>query len=145
MLMNGLERNHLRPLKKCSDPHTGITTTLNITNVLYLAKNTNSSFYGTMLYYVLMSMNEIDDYKYGYGKDKDNNIKVYKYDDIAATSTVLNCNHILNFTRYVKYDNDYYKFIQDFTKAKEDTEKGIDYYKIPNLDNMNKIQVTCLP
>lgn len=80
------------------DPYTGITTTLNITKIVYLAKNTNNSFYWTMLYFILMTMDEIDAYKYGYGKDKESNIKIYKYDDIAAAATVLNSNNILNFT-----------------------------------------------
>lgn len=127
------------------DPYTGITTTLNITNLVNLSRNTMSSFYGTMLYFVLKSMDKISAYKYGYGKDENNNICVYKYDTIAATATVLNSDNELNFTRYVKYDCDYLKFIQDFTVAKEDAEHDVDYYKIPELENMNKIRATCLP
>ena len=127
------------------DPYTGITTTLNITNIVNLSKSTNNSFYGTMLYFVLMSLDKINAYKYGYGKDENMNICVYKYDTVAATATVLNSDNELNFTRYVKYDSDYLKFIQDFSEAKEDAEYNVDYYKIPNLENMNKIQVTCLP
>lgn len=30
-------------------------------------------------------------------------------------------------------------------KAKEDAEKDVQYYKISDLDSMNKVQVTCLP
>ena len=80
------------------DPYTGVTTTLNITNLVKLSRNAKNSFYGTMLYFVLMSMNKINAYKYGYGKDEDNNICVYKYDTIAATVTVLNSDNELNFT-----------------------------------------------
>lgn len=127
------------------DPYTGVTVTLNVSNIVYISKNTKNSFYGTMLYFVLMSMNKINVYKYGYGKDENKNICVYKYDTIAATATVLNDKNELNFTRYVKYDYDYSKFMQDFIEAKNDAENNIDYYKIPNLDNMNKVQVTCLP
>lgn len=126
------------------DPCTGITTTLNVTNVVKLSKDTNNSFYGTMLYFVLMSMNEFDAFKYGYGKIG-NELCVFKYDDIAATVTVLNKENELNFTRYIKFDYDYGKFIYDFSKSKEDAENNIDYYKIPELENMNKVQVTCLP
>lgn len=126
------------------DPYTGITTTLDITNLVCMVKNANQSLYGTMTYLVLMSMNEIDAFKYGYGKDN-GKYDVYKYDDIAATVTVLTQNHELNFTRYIKYDNDYLKFMKEFNNANHDAENGVDYYKISNLDNMNKIQVTCLP
>ena len=107
------------------DPYTGITTTLNITNLVHFVKNTNNSFYGTMLYFVLMSLDKVDAFKYGYGKDVKNILQVCKYDDIAATTTVLSENGELNFTRYIKFD--------------------ANYDKIPNQDNMNKVQVTCLP
>ena len=127
------------------DPYTGVTTILNITNLVNLSKNTGNSFYGTMLYFILMSMDKIDAYKYGYGKDENNNVCVYKYDTIAATATVLNSDNELNFTRYVKYNCDYLKFIQDFISAKEDAECSVNYCKISDLENMNKIQVTCLP
>ena len=90
-------------------------------------------------------MDKIDAYKYGYGKNEENKIGVYKYDSIAATATVLNSENELNFTRYVPFDSDYLTFIRNFTEAKIDTEENVDYYKIPNLENMNKVQVTCLP
>lgn len=32
------------------DPYTGVTTTLNITNLVNLSKATNNFFYGTMLF-----------------------------------------------------------------------------------------------
>lgn len=35
--------------------------------------------------------------------------------------------------------------MKKFTKAKEDAENNVAYYKIPDFENMNKIQVTCLP
>lgn len=127
------------------DSYTGITTTLNVSNLVHISKNTNISFYGTMLYFVLSSMNKINAFKYGYGKKEENKYCIFKYDDIAATATVLNEKNELNFTRYVKYDSDFFKFLLNFTKAKKDSENNIAYYKIPDLENMNKVQVTCLP
>lgn len=127
------------------DPYTGVTTRLNITNLVEFVKNTNVSFYGTMLYFVLMSLNEIEHFKYGYGRDEQDNLNIYKYDEVAATATFLNKIGELNFTRYIKFTNDYIKFIKEFYGAKSDAENNVEYYKIPNQDNMNKIQVTCLP
>ena len=127
------------------DPYTGVTTQLDVTNLVYMCKYMNSSFYGTMLYFVLMSMNGIDAYKYGYGKTEDDAFSVYKYDDIAATFTVLTSENELNFSRYVKFDCDYQKFMQNFSEAKLAAEHNVPYYKIPNLSDMNKIQVTCMP
>ena len=143
--MHGQDKKAYKIFSNYDDPYTGVTTTLNITNLVNLSKATNNSFYGTMLYFVLMAMDKINAYKYGYGKDENNNICVCKYETIAATATVLNSDNELNFTRYVEYDSNYLKFIQDFSEAKEDAEYNVDYYKIPNLENMNKIQVTCLP
>lgn len=127
------------------DPYTGVTTTLNITKLVYFVKNTNNSFYGTMLYFILMSLDKIDAFKCGYGNDENGILHIYKYDDIAASVTVLNEKDELNFTRYIKFDNDYVKFIKEFCIAKSDAENNVEYYKLNNQDNMNKIQVTCLP
>ncbi len=129
---------------KFDDPYTGITTILNITNLVLLSKKENKSFYGTMLYYILLSMNEIEEFKYGYGKIN-NTECVCKFDELAATVTVLQNNGELNFTRYIKFEHEYEKFMNYFNQAKIDAESGIEYYKIDDLDNMNKIQVTCLP
>lgn len=127
------------------NPYTGITTTLNITNLLQLVENTNNSFYGTMLYFVLMSLDKVDAFKYGYGKDEKNILQICKYDDIAATVTVLNESSELNFTRYIKFNANYEEFIREFCVVKGDAENNVEYYKISNQDNMNKVQVTCLP
>lgn len=51
-----------------------------------------------MTYFVLKSMNEIDAFSYGYGKEEGKYF-VYKYDSLAVTVTVINNNNELNFTR----------------------------------------------
>ncbi len=127
------------------DPYTGVVTSINITKLVTFVKKTNNSFYGSMLYYVLMSMYNIDAFKYGYGKDENGILHVYKYDELAATITVLNLKGELNFSRYIRYNLDYKQFINEFILAKKDAEMNMDYFKILNQDNMNKIQFTCLP
>ena len=98
-----------------------------------------------MLYFTLMSLDKIDAFKYEYGNDINNNLGIYKYDDIAATLTVLNEVGELNFVRYIKFNNNYKKIFNEFCIAKVAAENNAKYYKIPNQDNMNKVQVTCLP
>lgn len=38
-----------------------------------------------MLYFTLMSLDKIDAFKYEYGNDINNDLHIYKYDDVAAT------------------------------------------------------------
>ena len=52
-----------------SDPYTGIVTKIDITNLVNFWKENKISFYGCMTYFVLKSMNEIDAFSYGYGKE----------------------------------------------------------------------------
>ena len=97
-----------------------------------------------MTYFVLKSMNEIDAFSYGYEKENAKE-SVYKYDSLAATATVVNSDNELNFTRYVKYDEDIYNFLIEFSKATEDASNNIPYYKISGLENRNKVNITCIP
>ena len=127
-----------------SDPYTGIVTKIDITNLINFCKQNKISFYGCMTYFVLKSLDDIDAFKYGFGKE-DGNEFVYKYDTLAATSTVINSDNELNFTRYVEYDEDISNFLIEFSKATEDASNNVPYYKILGLENMNKINITCIP
>lgn len=127
-----------------SDPYTGIVTKIDITNLINFCKQNKISFYGCMTYFVLKSLNDIDAFKYGLGKE-DGHEFVYKYDTLAATATVINSDNELNFTRYVEYDEDISNFLIEFSKATEDASNNVPYYKILGLENMNKINITCIP
>ena len=126
------------------DPYIGIVTKINITNLINFCKQNKISFYGCMTYFVLKSMNEIDAFKYGFGKE-DGNEFVYKYDSLAVTATVINNDNELNFTRYIEYDEDISNFLIEFSKAIDDASNNVPYYKILGLKNMNKINITCIP
>lgn len=127
-----------------SDPYTGIVTKIDITNLINFCKQNKISFYGCMTYFVLKSLNDIDAFKYGFGKE-DGNEFVYKYDTLAATATVINSDNELNFTRYVEYNEDIFNFLIEFLKVTEDASRNVPYYKISGLENMNKINITCIP
>ena len=126
------------------DPYTGIVTTLNVTNLVNICDNLKCSFYGTMVYMIMHSMNNIDAYKYGFATINNEQF-VCKYSDLTVTMTVINQNNELHFTRYVKYNEDFKEFITKFKNAINDAVNGIEYYKIKDLDECNKIHIMCMP
>lgn len=127
-----------------NDPYAGIVTKIDVTNLLDFCKQNKVSFYGIMSYYILKTMSQIDAFNYGYGKE--NGIEsIYKYDSLAATATVINSDNELNFTRYIEYNEDVSSFLIEFSKAKDDASNNVPYYKISGLENMNKINITCIP
>lgn len=129
---------------KFSDPYTSIVTKIDITNLVDFCKQNKISFYGCMTYFVLKAMSEVDAFSYGYGKDGGKQF-IYKYDSLAATATVINNNNELNFTRYVEFDDDISNFLIEFSKTTEDAANNVPYFKISGLENMNKINITCIP
>jgi len=129
---------------KFSDPYTGIVTKLNVSNLVNYTKNHEISFYATMSYLVLKSLDAIEEFKYGYGKNNDK-IDIYRYNSLAITVTTLdNCKN-LNFTRYIIFSPNIDKFISDFETAKIDAEKGIEPINGLEMKDVAKVYVTCLP
>ena len=126
------------------DPYTGIVTKIDVTNLVNYCKYYNISFYAAMSYYALSSLNEIDAFHYGYGKENGKQY-IYKYEDLAVSVTTLNEDNELNFTRYIKFSNDFQQFINTFQKAIDDASNGEMYYKIPNLHGVKKVNITCIP
>ncbi len=97
-----------------------------------------------MTYFILKSMSEIDAFSYGYGKENDE-MFVYKFDSLAVTATVIDKDNELNFTGYIEYNDDISTFLLEFSRAKMDAVNAIPYYKITGLENMNKVNITCIP
>lgn len=133
-----------KTFSKYDDPYTGLVTKIDVTNLVKYCKENKISFYGGMSYYVLKSFSQIDSFYYGYGKSN-NEIMIYKYEKLAMTATVIDKNQELNFTRYVCYTEEFYDFISEFCSACHDASNGIPYYKISGLEDMNKVNVTCIP
>lgn len=127
-----------------NDPYTGIVSKINITDLINFCKKNSISFYGCMTYFILKSMSEIDAFSYGYGKENDE-MFVYKFDSLAVTATVIDKDNELNFTRYIEYNDDISTFLLEFSRAKMDAVNAIPYYKITGLENMNKVNITCIP
>lgn len=117
-------------------PYTGCTTIIDVDNLVRMAKENKISFYGLMTYYTIKALNEIDEFKYVLEENK-----IYKYDKINATFSVLKDNNQINFSRTIEY-SDFDKFIQDFNNAKLEAESD---KNIPYIKDYNKCYITCTP
>lgn len=129
---------------KYSAPYTGVVSKNDVTNLVEFVKEEKISFYGSMTYFILKTMNEIEEFKYGYSKSKGKEA-ICEFDSIAASVTTINKCNELNFTRYIEYDEDFSLFMSQFSRALLDAANDIAYYKISNLDNMNKVNITRIP
>ena len=72
-----------------TDPYTGVVTKIDVTNIVKISKNEDISFYCLIVYSILKTMINIDEFKYGYVKENDI-YNIYYFDNIAATMNVLN-------------------------------------------------------
>lgn len=120
-----------------SYPYLSVTSPVNVDYLVRLAKETHLSFYGLMSYAVLKTIQEIEEFKYVF-----DNGKIYKYDVINTSFTVLNAEQQLYFSPIVKFDEDLFVFLESFLTAKKMAEEGISADKY--LEN-NLAYITCLP
>lgn len=121
---------------KFSNPYASASTIINVNTIVNYAKKHKVSFYGIMTYLVMKSINQVEEFKYVLEEDG-----VYKYNQIDTSFAVLNNNQI-NFTRTVKFNDDFDKFISDFVFAKTEAENSFD---IKYDKECNKCYITCAP
>ena len=119
------------------DPYTGVTTPINITNIIKYIKDNDITFYEMLCYIILQSINDIDEFKYCLEQGK-----VYKYDHINLSCTVLDSNNIMQFTNSIKYSNELKLFLKNFRKEKQDAELLI---KDKEIQSVNNIYISCVP
>ena len=120
-----------------NDPYTGATVPINITNIIKYTKDNDITFYETLCYIILRSINDIDEFKYCFEKGD-----VYKYDYINLSCTVLNSDNIMQFTNVIEYNNDLKVFLKKFRKEKKDAEL---MKKDKKKQSVNNIYVSCSP
>lgn len=127
-----------------TDPYTGVTTTLDVTNLLSFTKYYKVSFYGAMTYLVMKSLNEIDAFHYGYD-GHGNERSICQYDGLACSITALDQTNNLNFSEYIPVTNDIFSFLDHFSRAKDQAENQIDRKSNVEVNDYNKVFITCLP
>lgn len=121
---------------KFDNPYTGVTTLIDVDKIVKFSKKYEISFYGVMTFFTINAINKIDEFKYVLEENK-----IYKYDKINVTFSVLDSNNQINYSRTVEYDN-FKIFITKFNEAKLEAEsnKRIHYSK-----DYNKCYITCAP
>ena len=62
---------------KFDNPYAGVTTILNVDNLVKYSKKNKISFYSLLTYFTIKTLNKLDEFKYVL-----ENNDVYKYDDI---------------------------------------------------------------
>lgn len=118
------------------NPYASGSLILNVDTIVKYCKNTKTSFYGVLTFLVLKTINEIDEFKYVL---EDN--KVFKYDKINTSISVLTKDNQINFTRTIEY-NDFKTFINSFIKLKQEAENDqIQKYE----KDYNKCYISCTP
>lgn len=120
-----------------SYPYLSVTSPVNVDYLVRLAKEAHLSFYALMSFVTMKTIQEIEEFKYVL-----DNEKIYKYDVINMTFTVLNNERQLRFSPMVEFDKDLFVFLERFLIAKKMGEE-----EIPSRDysENNLVYITCLP
>lgn len=120
-----------------SYPYLNVTAPINIDYLVMLAKEMHISFYALMSYITMKTIQEIDEFKYVI-----DNGKIYKYDVINMSFTVLNKEQQVRFSPVVEFDQDLFTFLERFLMAKKMGKEEIVSQEY--LEN-NLVYITCLP
>lgn len=118
------------------NPYVSVTANINIHKLLDYSRKHKISFYGLMSYLIMKTLNGIEQFKYVLEKGR-----VYKYDSIGISFSVLDENKQLNFSRTIGSDV-FEDFIKEFKEAKEEAEGN---EKISYGYKQNKVYLTCVP
>lgn len=100
-----------------TNPFAFVTTRLDVTKLYKLCKK-NKSHYGTIGYYVVKAINQVDNFKYRYEEGK-----IYKYDKINTNFTQMFRNKNIGYFR-VEMEDDLESFLKNFKKTEEDFLKN---------------------
>lgn len=120
-----------------SYPYLSVTSPVNIDYLVKLSKEIHISFYALMSYVTMKTIQEIEDFKYVLDKDK-----IYKYDRVDATFTVLNNEKQLRFSPRVEFNEDLCVFLERFLTAKKLAEEDVNLND--ELEN-NLVYITTVP
>lgn len=119
------------------NPYSQVTSEVTFHSLVDIARSKNLSFYGIMSYLVLYTLNSIEDFHIVFDNDQ-----IYRYDNIDAFFTTLDCEHQIWFSDCLQL-SDFEQFIIDFEKMKHNAEMHIKQIR-KNKDN-NVVYLTCVP
>ncbi|MBU1145752.1 MAG: chloramphenicol acetyltransferase [Firmicutes bacterium] len=117
-------KKHYNYYKDFDLPHFSITANVDITNLYHFAKKNQTSFFATLLYYVMKVVNDIPELKYRIRGNE-----VILHDTIHPSYTVLANEDLFQFVTST--------FTEDFQAFLHKVDQDIDYVKIhENLDDI---------
>lgn len=120
-----------------SYPYLSVASPVNVDYLVRLAKETHLSFYALMSFVTMKTIQEIEEFKYVL-----DNEKIYKYEVINMSFTVLNAEQQVRFSPTVKFDEDLFVFLERFLTAKKMGEEEI---PLSEYSENNLVYITCLP
>lgn len=117
-------------------PYFTVCSPLDITSLYQFVKNQELSLYGTIMWTVLQAANQIRAMRF-----RMDGTDVYVYDQIGVTFTSLKSDQSFGFSNIIEQNN-YWGFIEMFSKAKYEVENDI---PIIYEDRDDVIYCTCMP
>lgn len=117
-------------------PYVGLTTPVDVTDLIKTVKENRWSFYGVMSYAVSMAVHSVAEFKRRIEKEQ-----VVEFDNVDLSFTVLNKANNCNFA-YVPYTADFSQFLHVFSEQKQKAENAL----LPvGESGLSCIYVTCTP
>lgn len=107
---NWERKEHFQFFSNYDEPFFGITTDLECTHAFTKSKEDGFSFYLSYLYFSLKAINEIDEFKLRIEDEK-----VYRYDTINVSSTVLREDRTFGFS-FINFNKDFSQFCKTASK-----------------------------
>lgn len=130
-------KEHYNFFKQLDIPYFNITTDVDITKFYSFIKQNDYSFFKTLLYFVMKTANENDNFKL-----RISNEEIIEHNKISPSFTYLMDEETFNFC-YAEYDNNFDHFIKNVEKAiKNNTGNLIDTEKEARDD---LIYITSIP
>jgi len=134
---NWKRRKHFEFYKGYDFPLFSVSVNLEITELVPYVKERHLSFFATILYLMMKSMNGIEEFKYRIRGNE-----VVLHDQVTPSYTVLNEDEMYVFST-TDYDDDYEEFVKNVAKDIEISKKGDRLEDIPGRDDL--VFVSSLP
>jgi chloramphenicol O-acetyltransferase type A len=130
-------KDHYNFFRNFDNPFYNICTKLEITELYKYCKEKNTSFFLASLYLSIRAVNKIEEFR-----NRIENDKVFTYDRIHPSSTVLNDDNTFSFCEF-DYVDSFSDFVRDGKASIKRTVKA--KRLIPNAERKDVIHYTTIP
>lgn len=115
-----------------------ITTEICVDGIMNYINKYNDSFYCIMTYVLLKSCNCSENFCY-----RRENYKIYLYNNLAASCTIIQNNKLIEFTNHIYYLSDLKRFSFQFHMKKTEAVNGKTYSDLKSSRDL--IFITAMP